>query len=370
MVHVGQKRSWAEDRDDDLLAQLRDGVEGSTVLEGLVQKNGNPYTVASLSTMVSNLRSKFIKNDDHHQRIDRYMSSLALRKFTHLEAKEETMEEDKEEAKEDEKASEAKAVAEFFCLPLAKQLEAQRLDAPGWCKEARDARAALRLLPSNLSTFKLIDGQTASLKQNSAEALERKTSTLIVVTTTDLLLDEARAVIEGANSTTHMPTLTVALLLVSGRRTAEITNGNSIFTEVPGKDYHALFDGQLKQRGTALPYTIPLVVPFKLFLHGYMTLQEMQKHAQLPNEEAKAKYQPMVADAVSKTKNLPGGLTPHDLRTVYAAVINSVFAHQLPIPGLIKRVLGHSSVMESLHYSNVRLDPLPTASLGELPTYD
>jgi len=37
MAHVGQKRSWAEDRDDDLLAQLRDGVEGSTVLEGLVQ---------------------------------------------------------------------------------------------------------------------------------------------------------------------------------------------------------------------------------------------------------------------------------------------------------------------------------------------
>jgi hypothetical protein len=363
MAQVGQKRSWAEDRDDYLLAQLRDGVEGSTVLEGLVQKNGNAYTVASLSTMVSNLRSKFIKND--HQRIDRYMSSLALRKFTHLEATEEGTEEAK-----NAKAIVAKAVAEFFCIPLAKQLEAQRLDAPGWSTGARDALAALRLLPSNLSTFKLIDGQTASLKQHSAEALERKTSTLIVVKTTDLLLDEARAVIEGANSTTHMPTLTVALLLVSGRRTAEITNGNSIFTEVPGKDYHALFKGQLKQRGNALPYTIPLVVPFKSFHHGYMTLQEMQKHAQLPNEEAKAKYQPMVADAVSKTKNLPGGLTPHDLRTVYAAVINSVFAHQLPIPGLIKRVLGHSSVMESLHYSNVRLDPLPTASLGALPTYD
>ena len=46
-------------------------------------KKGKTYSLASLSTMVSNLRSKFIKTG--HQSIDCYMSSLALRKFMHLE---------------------------------------------------------------------------------------------------------------------------------------------------------------------------------------------------------------------------------------------------------------------------------------------
>ena len=39
MAHVGQKRAWSETREEGLLAQLCNGVEGSTVLEGLVQKN-------------------------------------------------------------------------------------------------------------------------------------------------------------------------------------------------------------------------------------------------------------------------------------------------------------------------------------------
>jgi len=136
-----------------------------------VQKNGKAYTLASLSTMVSNLRSKFINTKPANQSIDCHMSSLALRKFMlmHPEAKEEAKEEAKDEAKEDatateanekdkeanKKANEAKAVAEFFGIPLAKQIEAQRVNAPGWSKGARDALAALRLLPSNLYTFKL-----------------------------------------------------------------------------------------------------------------------------------------------------------------------------------------------------------------------
>jgi len=65
--------------------------------------------------MVSNLRSKFIKTG--HKSINCYNSSLALRKFAHLEAEEDAME--------------AKAVAEFFGTTLEEQLEFQRGGAPG-----------------------------------------------------------------------------------------------------------------------------------------------------------------------------------------------------------------------------------------------
>jgi integrase len=390
MAQVGQKRSWAGDRDDALLAQLRAGVEGSTALEGLVQKNGKAYTLASLSTMVSNLRSKFINTETANQSIDCHMSSLALRKFMHPEAKEEAKEDANEAAKEEakgdateasekdkegtKKANEAKAVAEFFGIPLAKQIEAQRVDAPGWSKGARDALAALRLLPSNLDTFKLNQEQNTELKRNSTAALELKQKKVITVSTTDLILDEACAVIDSADDcNANMLTLMLALLVVSGRRTAEITNGHSTFTEVLGQAYHAQFTGQLKGRGTVETFTIPLLIPFTKFIKGFEAMRDMQKHEKLPNEEAKRKYQPSVSNALSKKrvlKSLPRGLVPHDLRSIYAAIVLSVFAHgQLSTPGVVERVMGHCSVAQSLHYSSVQLNPPPTKSLGELPAY-
>jgi hypothetical protein len=116
MARVGQKRSWAGDRDDALLAQLHDGVEGSTVLEGLVQKNGKAYSTASLSTKISLFKSKFIETGGH-QSIDCHMSSLALRKFRDTE----------------------EVVAAFFGATMEKQVEALRGDAPGWSEGAKDA---------------------------------------------------------------------------------------------------------------------------------------------------------------------------------------------------------------------------------------
>jgi len=368
MAQVGQKRAWSETRDDDLLAQLHNGVEGSTVLEGLVQKNGKTYSLASLSTMVSNLRSKFMKTG--HQSIDCYMSSLALRKFMHLEEAKEANEKAKEASEE---AKEAKAVAEFFGTTLEKQIEVQRGDAPGWSKGTRDALTALRLLPSNISTFKLNQEQNTELKCNSTAALERKISKVSVVAATDLLLDEACAVINSANNA-HMLTLILALMVVSGRWTAEITNGHSTFTEVLGQDHHAQFTGQLKTRGNAETYIIPLLVSFKTFIKGFKAMQAMQRNEKLPNDEAKDKYQSILSKALSKQrvlKNLPHRLTPHDLRSIYVAIVVSVFAHgQLTIPGVVERVLGHGSVSQLLHYSSVRLDPPPTKSLGKLPVYD
>jgi len=357
MAQVGQKRSFVGDRDDALLAQLHAGVEGLTVLEGLVQKNGKAYTLASFSTLVSNLRSKFIKTG--HQSIDCYNYSLALRKFAHLMAEED--------------ATEAKAVAEFFGTTLEEQLEFQWGEAPGWSTGARDALAAVRLLPSNMTTFKLTHEQNTELKRNQSEGLERKTSTVRVVATVDLLLDEAKAVLDSPNKA-DMLTLIAAVMVVTGRRTAEITNGHSTFTEVPGQDHHAQFTGQLKARGKAKPYTIPILVPFETLAKGFAAMQLMQQNEKLPNDKAKEKYQSILSKALYNHRvleNMPSRLKPHDLRSIYAATVVSVFAHgQLTIPGVVERILGHGNVNQSLHYSSMRLDPPPTRSLGELPVYD
>ena len=77
MAQVGQKRAWSETREECLLAQLHNGVEGSTVLEGLVQKNGKTYSLASLSTMFSNLRSKFMQNRPPEHRLLHVLAGAA-----------------------------------------------------------------------------------------------------------------------------------------------------------------------------------------------------------------------------------------------------------------------------------------------------
>jgi len=271
-------------------------------------------------------------------------------------------------------------VAGFFGTPLEEQLEFQRGDAPGWSTGARDALAAVRLLPPNMDTFKLTHEQNTELKRKQAEGLERKTSNVCVVATSiDLLLDEAKAVLDSADKAdkankADMLTLITAVMVVTGRRTAEITNGHSTFEEVPGQDHHARFTGQVKTRGKPKPYTIPILVPFETLVKGFAAMQLMQRNEKLPNDKAKGKYQSILSTALSKQRvlqNLPSRLNPHDLRSIYAAIVVSVFAHgQLTIPGVVEQILGHGNVNQSLHYSSMRLDKPPTRSLGELPAYD
>jgi len=114
--------------------------------------------------------------------------------------------------------------------------------------------------------------------------LERKTSNVRVVATIDLLLDKAKAVLDSANKA-DMLTLIAAVMVVTGRRTAEITNGHSTFTEVPGQDHHAQFTGQLKTRGNAKPYTIPILIPFETLVKGFAAMQLMQRNKKLPNDK-------------------------------------------------------------------------------------
>jgi len=105
---------------------------------------------------------------------------------------------------------------------LEEQLEFQRGDAPGWSTGARDALAAVRLLPPNMDTFKLTHEQNTELKRKQAEGLERKTSNVCVVATSiDLLLDEAKAVLDSADKAdkankADMLTLIAAVMVVTG----------------------------------------------------------------------------------------------------------------------------------------------------------
>ena len=102
-------------------------------------------------------------------------------------------------------------------------------------------------------------------------------------------------------------------------------------------------------------------------------MQLMQRNEKLSNDKAKGKYLSILSKALynhSVLENMPSRLKPHDLRSMYAAIVVSAFAHgKRNIPGVVEQILRHDNVNQSLHYSSMRLDQPPTRSLGELPAY-
>jgi integrase len=167
--------------------------------------------------------------------------------------------------------------------------------------------------------------------------------------------------------------LAVTLLLVSGRRSAEILNGRSVFAPRADSHFHAQFRGQLKKQGNAAAYTIPLLVPFNVFAQALQILRQKQSAAgispvKLSEEAVHSKYQKRVASVLDERRitgflpSLPLSdatcnrhLTPHDLRAIYVALVQKMFCCDYEFPQVAKLVLGHKSVTESLHYQTVRV---------------
>jgi integrase len=53
-------------------------------------------------------------------------------------------------------------------------------------------------------------------------------------------------------------------------------------------------------------------------------------------------------------------LTPHSLRSIYAALVMGMFVCPYTFPQVAKLILGHETVAESLHYQVVQVLPCAT----------
>jgi len=259
-------------------------------------------------------------------------------------------------------------VAAFLALPLREQYRLQREHArnPTWPPEAEAALAALRLLPPNMDGFALTRRETLDLKRRREEAQLARQEAPLVVADAPRLLRAATAMLASATASTSFPRLILPLLLVSGRRFAEVVNGRSSFTPT-AHPYLCIFNGQLKKRGRAQPYTIPLLVPFAAFERALRVLREKQGGAELANGVAKDRYganaQRALADGV--LVGLPS-CHLHDLRSAYVALVDHVYQCPFTFNRLAMRILGHDCLTESLCYNHVKLAGGSRGSLGPL----
>ena len=129
---------------DEAVSQHVRGVDGSILIDRMRRRDGQPLSLAILSTNMSLVRKAFIAQEGARCRgYEFYMSSLALRKVA---------------------VTEGGTALVFFDMPLAQQIRVQGHHASldtGWSDAATVALKRVRLLPWNMSSFKITPRQTA-----------------------------------------------------------------------------------------------------------------------------------------------------------------------------------------------------------------
>ena len=193
--------------------------------------------------------------------------------------------------------------------------------SPQWPAPAEELLQAIPLAPKGMSDFFLSAAENARLKAMKKVSRKSKNKSVHRISDAPATLKTAESLLNNANSKAAFHKLQLPLLLVTGRRFAEIMNGRSKFTPIEDQPLPcSLYRGQLKRkRGDESEmedsdnedngydweddstYQIPLLVPFDTFEKGWKALREKQeiqnkKHGgvatnKLTNKQVSKKYQ-------------------------------------------------------------------------------
>lgn len=247
--------------------------------------------------------------------------------------------------------------------------DAQRLEAwiakygttrwPGTGNAALDdaVRAVRTLHPENVDKLRISAAEVGECKARKRERVARKNARALRVDG-GALLKAARATLAAPERACFWE-LCLALLLATGRRTAEVLNGRSEFSAVEdgegGEDGEsALFSGQLKTRGERAAYRIPVLAPLphvRAALARLRALQPADVRA-MSNAEVSSKYQSRLRQAMQRHPVYGALRRVHDLRGIYVWIAyktrdwgDAWIAH------VACEILGHSDIAESNVYT-------------------
>jgi hypothetical protein len=190
------------------------------------------------------------------------------------------------------------------------------------------------------------------------------------------LLSEARALVAHPEAAPPgVLDLSMALMIVTGRRTCESLNGRSTFASARGEEgeegeeetppvaeYAARFGGQAKRRasgGEDDVYEIPLLAPLAQVARAVRELRRRQRgrdkeEVELTNRAASRRYQ----SELRKRLQAKGGAWDavgcvHDLRGIYACMCLRLFKWppEYSEAYVAMSILGHRGLHESLVYT-------------------
>lgn len=258
-------------------------------------------------------------------------------------------------------------VREFLQASVAGKREIQAAHAaePSWSEDAEAALKSIKILPASMDSFHFDKEDIVALKRAQEAKRILKNRNPIIVEQGEALLEWADCVIRSPEARC-VPELAFALLLVSGRRSAELLNGKSSFTTIEGEAHACIFLGQLKLKTNAqVPYKIPLLIECHAFQIGYENLRSKIGNS-LPstNKDVSAMFASILNDWLQEgikrfsffpKPNQKTNVTPHTFRAIYAALSYHLFDSDVTFCAWAQQALGHQSLEESLSYSSVKL---------------
>ena len=346
---------------EECARRLLGGEDGALVVASMRQKRKHDpltkeetpyYTLQSLGTTVSNIKSQILKRDPRHSE---YNPAVL-----------------------DPYASEP-GVADFLKAPVAEQLKIQKRHRtqPTWSAGAEAALKSIKLLPDTLEGFKLTEAEMNEIKHEKETNKYRKMANVLRISHADALLHQAIQLLQDATVYDSITRLAIPLLFVSGRRSAEILNGKSTFKFKSERS--VMFWGQLKKKGQPVAeYEIPLLCPAPLFLHVFSLLRSKQGDVGTPTEEdIHARYCGNLCrdlyklfPTIKKSGAKEG--SPHLLRSVYLHCVFKMYDHTYAFHLLAMKCLGHTDVNDSFSYASIELDDIDhlKRALGPLALID
>lgn len=219
----------------------------------------------------------------------------------------------------------------------------------------RIVRSLPHRLPDNVRALRLGRQEMRTCKRTQLAQTIEKNRTRTVVDGRALLA-HARAVVTRPHECRGgIPELTLALMVVTGRRECELLNGRSEF--VPNSEYSLVFRGQAKKRDDGMTDTeerlIPCLCPSSMVVTCVVHLRARQGHATLSNDVTSRRYQSYLsrhmrsASPWSETKT-----HVHSLRGIYTCMCQGLFEWGLHTDAYVAMcILGHTSLTESLVYT-------------------
>lgn len=231
------------------------------------------------------------------------------------------------------------------------------------------------VIKDNLMGVKLPHEDRIACKLATSKILEEKLKNVVTFTNINALIDEGMVFIK--TKTLRRPAdrdeLIIYLLLMSGRRLVELVNTKSTFRPVKNNQYLAVFTGQAKKRKTLISevddgYTIPLLVPFDVFVTGMKKLHDYIKPELIQYDGNDTAISNKYSSPLSKKVNVmvkaivkksPAKVKVHSLRSVYVIILSAPQFFDLlgdySYNIIAKTVLGHEGLETSINYNSSRV---------------
>ena len=257
-------------------------------------------------------------------------------------------------------------IRSFSLLPRTEQIRHQLVILKGGnvYRTADTMIRSLPVVPSFVRDLKLSAEEIASIKAQSRDRIEQRSSEAVILSRREVnsFLEWAKATVR--NCTLHTePDLLVAVALVTGRRAAEIFLSGS-FEAIASQSqsvYWACFKGQVKAglRDPNKCYNVPLLAPV---VDVQRSVHRIRQRWNFPDGSVPADVNRRYASTIRRAAQKRLGRLHeklahlHAARELYAMITFEMCQpHTYSLHGWIRKVLGHADLDQTKHYSNIQI---------------